>query len=335
MKNFLVFTLLAVAFTLQAQVPKFITNQTWLNGDWVNQTRTNYTTDKNGFVLENIQEVWTPTATTWRATGRTTCTNNTSGLEVQSFIQYWDMSKNNWMTTYTVQNTYNASNKVSMNSKLGSNSGSSPSYEVTNYYYDTKGFLTSCETKRLDNNGVLTIASKITYTNNSSGFPEKKHFTNFQGGVAVNEVFTTYSYFSGGKVSEMVVQAKTGTGAWMNDYKTTSEYDVFGFLVSTEDFDWNGSNWAPSTRIIVTNFPDGKIDFWVHEMYAGNGTWQKWQKTTYDWLGTGTTGISEFENDRAQPVIYFDLNGRQVEKQKNVLLIEQLGNERRKIIIQE
>src|SRR4051812_32217433 len=114
----------------------------------------------------------------------------------------------------------------------------------------------------------MEVLSRTTYTNNTDGFPTQTLYESIASGSWKNQQLITNSYFSKGNVSETLSQNWT-PGGWVNDYKFTEAYDQFGFVVSAEEFEWVNNAWVQSARYTVTNLSDGRMDFYIGELFNG------------------------------------------------------------------
>ncbi len=331
MKNIFIFSFLIVVSGSFAQVPRSITNQSWFNG-WVNSYRQTNTIDASGYLIETLDESYSPTPGAWQPSSQFNYTNNATGQEMQNSYYYWSQSTNAWVLSSVSQSTYNAKSKLTSRLKQSMNLGTLVNNQLENNVYDAKGFLISDETK-LWNNGAWKLNRASTYTNNNVGDPLIYQSQTLLSGSMQNDIQVLYTWQSKGNPSEMILKQWTG-GLWENSLKAVVVYDIFGFVITEEIYEWVNNKWEMDERYQFTNYPDGKMDYYISEVLNGS-TWEKDQKVTYEWFGMAPTGIRELTEELMQPAVYFDLSGNQVEKQKNVILIEQRGNTRRKVIIQD
>lgn len=104
----------------------------------------------------------------------------------------------------------------------------------------------------------------------------------------------------------------------------------------------NGMNWQYDSTFIVTNWPkQGSIYTLNIKTNANIGMGWATIRTmampdsihTID-AACGTAGINEYTPDGLAP-IYYNLNGERTDKRAGVILIEQVGLHRRKIIVLE
>jgi len=331
MKIAIAIALFVLTISLSSQTPKSITYQTWKNGAWLNDSREVNSFDASGYVISDMQESWTPSVTAWRATVQNSYTNNAAGLPLKCETIVKNDNANTWDNLSVRQTTYTAKNKIQTSLYQGYYSGVPQNNTLDNYFYDLNGYETEHQSNHWSGSAWV-LDAKTTYTNNSQGFPVQHLEQKMVSGIWVNQTYVITSYFAADKISEFLQQDWSGS-AWMNSSKGVITYDLFAYPMTYEYYEWKNGAWIQTYRITYTNRADGRIDYIVYETDNGAG-WENDLKLIYDWTGV-PTGIREFASDESSPAIYFDFNGRQVEKQSNVLLIEQKGNVRRKVLIRE
>ncbi len=101
-------------------------------------------------------------------------------------------------------------------------------------------------------------------------------------------------------------------------------------------FTVNGGPPTQTPSIIFTPGEPGVTSFTLSgwSMFQGQRCYQEvsWSFTTVACQYTITTGVNEYQPDQDLP-IYFNLQGSPIEKRSNELIIEQVGNRRRKVVM--
>jgi hypothetical protein len=332
MKRFFIPPALLSAMFAYSQIPKTVTTQSWTSGAWVNEYRNIKSVDGSGYLLNDIQQEWDELSSVWNMVMQTSYTNNPAGQSTDINVQSWKSVSNSWETFLTQKNTYGSNNQIKSSVVQHNTAGYFENSSMNNYTYDAKGHMILREVFEWSDN-KWNLSSRETNTVSSQGFVTQMRYENLVSGKWVNEIYLSYSYFDKGKPAEVVLQRWVG-GAWQDDYKSITVYDQFGYYISQQVYEWINGAWVQTGRYTSTNHPDGRSDFFITEFLDGS-SWVKQLKVTYEYFSTLPAGIAELSEELTQPAVYFDLSGRRVEKQLNVLLIEQRGNVRRKIIIQD
>jgi hypothetical protein len=201
------------------------------------------------------------------------------------------------------------------------------------YTYDGAGHLISVINPPWSS-GNGNVYGTVSYTNNSSGLPVTELYEHDPSSFP--KVLRTYIYYPSGKISEYVDLILTSTHT-LNAARVLRVYDPSGKLFEEGYHGWAGTSWLKNETFTYTYLPSGRIDYVMHLEGFGPGA-EAPEKYLYEWFESyPTTEITELHDaeDLLQPAVYFDLLGRKIEKQKNIILVEQRGNVRRKIIIQD
>lgn len=228
------------ALALDDYKPISDTAWTWSVDHWEFATRTTYTYDNDGRLIEVLGEQWD--AVEWKLYSRSTTHYNGSGLQDTVTIQFraGDVWENASRTIFSYD-------------------GGNFSSEVINQSWNMFG-------------SMWVNASRITSTYASNMLDtstqylwDTDHWTLF--GV------TTFTYNGQGLLTETLTQSDFG-GGLTNSSRTTTEYDNNDNDTLTVYENWGGSDWLPSTRI--RRMFDGS----GNEILTINDTWLVTMYTT-------------------------------------------------------
>lgn len=240
---------------------------------FVNAVRTLLTYNTDGLLDVEIAQTWDSTNANpngvWVNSQRTTFTYDNSGNVTQEVDDFWDSNAQAWMSSTRIQNSYDASNR-----------------------------LTTTLTEQSDGSGGWINDERTQNTYGPDGLTETLEeewdfiFQNWQ-----NVQRTLFSYPAPDTEVE-VVQLWTGAG-WENEERSTAQFNANGFPESDLFEIWTGSSWVNADRTLnsyTTVQGTQKLEQILDQTWDSNpGAWVNDSRSTFSYSGVIPVELASFE----------------------------------------
>jgi|GEM_PF-3328661 len=193
---------------------------------------------------------------------------NTKGNITRKTTQYWDNSQNKWETMFVSMRTYDAQNRLLVDSSYNSFGGSNtPSNKVT-YTYDGSGNL--AQTVYSDWDGTAMIAgyrTNYTYSNNKKVTSTDQEFVNNtwrniymdSTGYNANGVYNYYIY----------KEWDTLASKWVNSSQEVRTINAKGLPSVIMFSEWVNNKWQTQMEGVMTTDNNDNITSMVAYSYIG------------------------------------------------------------------
>lgn len=297
-----VFTTLLLCFmlsiNLSGQKIQMILNETWTNNSWQDNTRESFVYDNNGYLTNDLTQMWDIPSTTWKNSSQSNYTNNPDGTVQQIVTQTWDAGLSLWDDATRTTFTYNASKKVlTMTSELWL-TAFWQNFSKNTYTYDVSGYLTNTLFQNWD---LLSSSWKnfnqSNYSNNPDGTASQVTIQLWDGVSSwTNSQRYTYTYNTSKKVLTKLTEMWI-SGNWQNSTMETNSYDINGYLINelTQSWDQLSSTWKNQSQNNYSNNPDGTTHQEISQTWDGVSAWINNERMTYTY-GT-VTGYADLSED--------------------------------------
>jgi len=226
------------------------------NGDWVNNSKSEYTYDANNNRTSYIRYSWQDD--TWKNSYKQEYTYNANNNKTLDISYYWQ--DNAWIGSYKTEYTYDANNNRTLNINYSWQNNEWTNADKSEYTYDTNNnqtlyFYYSWQ----DNTWINNSKTESTYNANNNQTSSISF--NWQDDAWINSSKNEYIYDTNNNQTSRI-RSNWEDNAWVNSSKTETVYDLaylssevttpYGNLeeygihnkfLSFTNYNWNNNTW--------------------------------------------------------------------------------------------
>ncbi|MBU2650616.1 MAG: T9SS type A sorting domain-containing protein [Bacteroidetes bacterium] len=261
--------------------------QEWDQGYWVNESlQLNY---YDGSLYLISTELYTWDENTWKVSSRTLYTNDPQGTILEAMTQVWDPDGSVWVDFIHMVYTYNPNGMPSelfMEMYFGGFWMNASKFFFT---WDAQNNLLNTLQQSWDMIGSVWVdEQKETYYYDAGYNILEILEEEWDGAAWVNEYRELYYYNAQGQNSEK--ESYYWDGAWVHDYHFIYTYGVTGLIDEELQEYWNGANYVNHMKIFFTYDVSGRLTEELAMRWATKSKgWENEDRIqlTYGLVGTG------------------------------------------------
>lgn len=286
MKSIQFLLFITVCASTNAQNIDNVVYMSWLNGNWQNTSRQNYSYDVNGFQTSSNQQTWNFQNSSWIDQSQTLNTFDLNGKIFESITQTWESNTNSWKNSSKSNHTYvGNSNSIVVYQTWINNLWRN--WLKQNNTYDANNQMQSSLEQVWENTQSLWRNSRQTvYINNPNGTISE--YTNQSWDTIANSwknsLRATYMYNSSNLLT--ITYQIWNNNLWQNWLKQSFSYDSQGFQISNTQELWNQSSntWTNNSRTSNFNSSDGRIlSYETQSWNSQTNLWVNSSKAVYEY----------------------------------------------------